>query len=796
MENHKEIDFGNDQNSSFDIREIIFPYLKFWYLFVIGALIALGLAHTYLRYSINMYSSSAKVLVNDKNRKNIELAALDSRISGKDTDSDLSDLIEIIKSRRIISKVVENNKLNITYTRIGRIKEIELFKEESPIKVIFINPETASKDNLSGRYQIQINSPSQFTIVETNKTYRFGQKIENPHGDFIIVPNDGKDLKFENKSEIIVNFAPFLATVNSYKSRVQIVPSGDGSRILNVSLVDNITNRANLFIDELIKEFNNDLVNDEVKVVNATSRFINDRLGIVTAELQSVDRNLESYKTSNNITNLEAESGLYLNNANQTDQAILDYHTQLSLVDFMSNALQNNRDNLLPTNIGLTDGTITSTINQYNNLILAKEEKLKNVTEQHDDVKTLQKQINDLKINLRSTFKLYRNNVQTSMNSLQAQKSGINNRLSKIPTQERVFKDISRQQQIVEALYLFLLQKREESEIKAASSPEHIKIVDSAIGTGLVSPNSKMIYLGSLVIGLAIPFVFVFLRQLLNNKIHTKEDLEKLVGAPISGQIPNSNIKIISKNDNSVTAESFRMLRTNIHFLTKSSTNEGKVIYITSSISGEGKTYIASNLSQIMTFSNDRVLLIGADIRNPKILEYLGVDMITRKTAGVTNFLADDSISVEEIITKNLNEYKFDLINSGDIPPNPAELLMNGRFHEIIEYAKANYDYIIVDTAPINLVTDTVLIADDADITLYISRANYTDKNVMETPRKMYNEKILKNMAMVINDLDLNRGYGYRNGYGYGYGYGYSYSYRTSMLPWYKKIIQRFKNKS
>lgn len=796
MENHKEIDFGNDQNSSFDIREIIFPYLKFWYLFVIGALIALGLAHTYLRYSINMYSSSAKVLVNDKNRKNIELAALDSRISGKDTDSDLSDLIEIIKSRRIISKVVENNKLNITYTRIGRIKEIELFKEESPIKVIFINPETASKDNLSGRYQIQINSPSQFTIVETNKTYRFGQKIENPHGDFIIVPNDGKDLKFENKSEIIVNFAPFLATVNSYKSRVQIVPSGDGSRILNVSLVDNITNRANLFIDELIKEFNNDLVNDEVKVVNATSRFINDRLGIVTAELQGVDRNLESYKTSNNITNLEAESGLYLNNANQTDQAILDYHTQLSLVDFMSNALQNNRDNLLPTNIGLTDGTITSTINQYNNLILAKEEKLKNVTEQHDDVKTLQKQINDLKINLRSTFKLYRNNVQTSMNSLQAQKSGINNRLSKIPTQERVFKDISRQQQIVEALYLFLLQKREESEIKAASSPEHIKIVDSAIGTGLVSPNSKMIYLGSLVIGLAIPFVFVFLRQLLNNKIHTKEDLEKLVGAPISGQIPNSNIKIISKNDNSVTAESFRMLRTNIHFLTKSSTNEGKVIYITSSISGEGKTYIASNLSQIMTFSNDRVLLIGADIRNPKILEYLGVDMITRKTAGVTNFLADDSISVEEIITKNLNEYKFDLINSGDIPPNPAELLMNGRFHEIIEYAKANYDYIIVDTAPINLVTDTVLIADDADITLYISRANYTDKNVMETPRKMYNEKILKNMAMVINDLDLNRGYGYRNGYGYGYGYGYSYSYRTSMLPWYKKIIQRFKNKS
>ena len=408
---------------------------------------------------------------------------------------------------------------------------------------------------------------------------------------------------------------------------------------------------------------------------------------------------------------------------------------------------------------------------------------LKSVTNEHPNVIKLQEQISDIKRNLKNSLRLYRNNTQTTLNSIQNKQNQIVSKIQKVPSQERGFRDISRQQQIVEALYLFLLQKREENEIKAAATPENIKVIDYAYDNKIpVSPKKNIILLGALMLGIIVPFVLIYIYKLLNNNVNSKEDVENAVGAPIAGQVPKSETSIIEHNDNSSVAEAFRILRTNVNFLMKNS-KESQCIYVTSTTSGEGKTFVATNLAQILTMSGKSVLLIGADIRSPKVLDYLNIADQYRHRYGVTEYLISEDVKMEEIIIKKPDNYKFDVIYSGQIAPNPSELLMNGRFDDIVNYGKQHYDYVLVDTAPVSLVTDTLLIADDADLTMYVVRANYLDKRMLAIPRDLYKENRLKNMTMVVNDVDFTKGYGY----GYGYGYGENHNNQS----WFKNLFKK-----
>ena len=358
------------------------------------------------------------------------------------------------------------------------------------------------------------------------------------------------------------------------------------------------------------------------------------------------------------------------------------------------------------------------------------------------------------------------------MNALQSQKSKFENRLNELPTQERGFKDISRQQQTVETLYLFLLQKREELEIQAAATPANLKIIDHAYGSDdPVAPRKMIILLGAMIAGFLIPFGILYLKFLLDNKVHSRKDIEEALGAPILGEIPASEHPIIEENDRSSLAEAIRILRTNISFmLGAAKKNESAVLYVTSTTSGEGKSFIATNLAKILSMSGKKVLLLGADIRSPKVLDYLGLSHLQHTNIGITQYLVNPEMSVSNIVIQKPAPYNFDIIYSGYIAPNPAELLMNGHFADLIAYGRMQYDYVIVDTAPVSMVTDTLLIAEHADMTIYVTRANYLDRRLLNIPKELYEEGKLKNMAVVVNDVDFKRGYGY--GYGYGYVYG------------------------
>jgi len=449
----------------------------------------------------------------------------------------------------------------------------------------------------------------------------------------------------------------------------------------------------------------------------------------------------------------------------------------------VSNYVNANPGELIPANLGIGDASVDGNTTKYNQLVLERNRILKGSTEINPVIVNLNGQIKNLEESIKQSLANTQAGLKISLNAIKGQESRFASTISEVPKQERVFRDIQRQQQIMETIYLYLLQKREENAITMAVTQPSAKIIDLAYGSNTpVSPKRNIIYLAALLLGLLIPFGVIYVLALLDNKIHSRRDLESVVNAPILGDVPNTKSGdkiVVSDSDRSSIAESFRLLRTNINFMLTSVKDGGKTIFITSTISGEGKTFVSINLAAVLALTDKKVLLIGADIRKPKIGEYLDL----KYEKGMTHFLMDNTLKVTDII-ESVTAVNFDFISSSLIPPNPSELLMNGRFEEVLAYGKQHYDYVIVDTAPVNLVTDTLLLSHLADMFIYVVRANYLDKRLLSIPKMMYEEKRLPNMAMLVNGTDLERGYGY------GYGYG-GYSEEVIKKPWYKTLFSK-----
>ena len=789
LNKQKENIFSEEIEENINIRQLVEQYLYYWKWFVLGIILALTIAIVYIKTAEKKYNVSSKILLNDKDsgaKGDISSMMDQALLGGASLNAEVGDQIDILKSKRLINKVVEKNNLNIKYFDLENIVKKQLSEINSPLKIISLDKKT-KQDLEDDNFIIKILSNTKFEL-ENKKTkdvkeYSFGQKINGELGNYIISPNTNISKSIDKR--FLLSITTIDKEVDEIQKSIGIEPNSEkSSKIINFSLVGASPEISKTVINDLINIYNSDIVEDDHKLTQATSKFINSRLEIVSKDLSDSDKNIEDYKVKNNITDISSEAGIFLESAADNDKKLLESSTQLQLVNYMNNELNSSKSGLMPSNIGLEDKAIASEISSYNELILTKEDMLKSVTEEHPNVIKLQEQINDVKRNLKNSLRLYKNNTQTMLNSIQSKQNQIEGRIQKVPTHERGFRNIARQQQIVESLYLFLLQKREENEIKSASTPQNIKIVDYAYEDKIPVAPKKIVILGAaLVLGFVIPFIIIYIYKLLNNTVHSKEDVEKAVGAPIAGQIPKSNISIIENNDNSSASEAFRILRTNINFLLKY-TNESKAIFITSTTSGEGKSFVSTNFAQILTMSGKSVLLIGADIRSPKVLDYLGITNEYNHRYGVTEYLSSKDISMDDIIIKKPANYKFDVIYSGQIAPNPSELLMNGRFDEIVQYGKQHYDYVLVDTAPVSLVTDTLLLTESADLTMYVVRAHYLDKRMLAVPKEMYIQNRIKNMSMVINDVDFSKGYGY----GYGYGYG---DHHHSGNNIFKKLFKR-----
>lgn len=766
------------------IREIVEQYTRYWYLFVLGALIALALAFVYLRYTTALYQTRATIIIKDEKSASspMEMAAFSqfgsflSRFNTSKIDNELA----IFNSKRIISKTIEELGLNIKYESVGSIITSEIYAY-LPFTVQYLSfNKTGNKLSVPKLY-VEVLSATEFRMEDEPRTfegtYKFGEQIALPFGEITLLPNLENKANFESFYDrtVAVTYRPVENVALDYQQKVVIENEIKSSNVLELSMLTPVTAKAEDFLDELVSQYNQDAIADRNEIAKNTSAFIDSRLEIITRELDSVERNKEVFKSENRLTDIQAEAQIILENASEFNKKQLDVGTQLELSNTMIDYMQKSPNTeLLPSNIGIESEEVAGAVNNYNQLILYRNKLLQSSTEKNPVVRNVNTQIEQMRSSILNSLKTSRNALKIAMKDIGYQESTLNSKIAKVPAKEKIFRGIERQQTIKEQLYLFLLQQREEASITLAATSPKAKVVDSAYSTKRpVSPQRPLIYLGALLAGLLVPFMGIYGVNLLNTKVTSRRDLERhLPTTPIIGEIPRikrNESDLIQHNDRSIMAEAYRILRTNLQYLSinKLEQNDsGKTLIVTSTIKGEGKTFVAFNLALTLALTGKKVVLVGADIRNPQLQRYLPEHLKTSK--GLTEFIVYEDMQVQDVISQSQYNENLSIVQSGTIPPNPAELLMQKRTAIFIEALKKEFDYVILDTAPSMLVTDTILINKLADITLYVVRAGYTDKRLLDFPQDAINDGRLANVALVLNNVKLNN-FGYGNKYGYAY---------------------------
>lgn len=763
-------------------------YTTHWKWFVLCAIIALALAYVYIRYSTPKYAVQTQIQILEDKSSGSELDVFqDMNIFGGGKNK-VEDELLIINSRSNFIEVVKDLNLSTKIMVQGNIIETELYKNP-PVNLNFISPDTiVNKANFE--FFLTISSSTTFGYTEEEdkpvKIFAFGKNVPTPIGDIVITPNTQFLNSYKDK-KLRISVNPIEDVAQSYRTRVMVSNPGEFSNIVNLTLEDAIQEKATDILNSLIGIYNKNAIQDKQEIADRTSNFINERIADISTDLSSVDQSAQDFKTDAGVSDFAAEASVNLNVGMANQQELANARNQLNMASSMQDLVENQETyEVLPTNIGLSDPTIASTTSMYNQLVQERQRLLKSSNEKNPVIVNLDQQIAGLKRSMQQSLNNSVNTLGMTVNSLSGQQARFNSKIYSSPAKERGLRDITRQQQTSESLYLYLLQKREEAQISAASSSAKSKVIDEAYAiTKLpVSPKKSLVYLASLILGLLLPFSIIYANDLLDNKVHNMHSLEKLVNnIPVLGELPKLNKKdqkFVVKEDRSVLAESLRIIRTNLDYIIKTrelKEGKGNIIYVTSSVPGEGKTFLSTNLSMILASTNKKVLLIGADIRNPKLYTFFtgsDVDKMAKpsrnKDAGLTEYLYDNTLEIRDIVNPMLIHHNtIDVIYSGRIPPNPAELLMSGRMRELFEQVSQTYDYVIVDTAPLMVVTDTLLISDYANLLIYVTRAGVTENKAINFPLKLQEEGKIKGLSFVVNDVDAsNLGYGGKYGYGYG----------------------------
>lgn len=801
MEFEQFDNFSDDNiNDSIDFREVIEKYLSQWKWYVLSALIFSTLAYFFLRNEAPMFESKAKILIKEvgKGSSVADLSSFEDLGLVSSSDNSLENEIHILTSRRLMTKVVRELNLNIKYYIENSPYDKEIFPNSPIILEIQNESETISNiendsisldnkefendriNNIYRYFKILVLSNERYTFFNDENvslgTRSFNEFIETDFGKLKITLNESFNFDVAGKSVIVI-ISPVIPVADTYMNRVIVEPV-EGSRIIIISIREHVIAKGIAIVNNLIDQYNADAVEDKNKIHLNTIKFLNERIDLLTSELTAIERTAEIFKTKNRMVNEFGGGDTFLITSSENESDLISANMQLSLVEYMLDDLKKKEiDETLPVNIGLSDISINHITLEYNDLVMRRNRILKSSSTKNPSIIGIDAQLQGLRNNLEISLENLKSSAEIRVNSLTDQSDRLNYRIASVPKNEREFNDIVRQQETKNVLYLFLLQKREESILSKSVNIDKAILVDSAYSNRRpVSPKKKVTYLASILIGLLIPTVIIYLKDILDTKVHDENDLKKLK-IPIVGDVPQTKIKktnFIKDGDASHLAEAFRYIRTNLGFMLDR-VESGKVIFVTSTVKSEGKTFTAINLASSLAISGKRTLILGMDLRAPKISKYLKVE----DKLGVTNFIVDDTLIFNDMIEEHPNFSKLDIINSGNIPPNPVELLMSKRVDEIFETARKTYDYIIVDTAPVGMVTDTIQISKYADLTIYVVKANFLDKRMLQIPDKLNRESKLTNMTFLINGSDHSKGaYGQ---YGYGYGYG-----NKRKKPWYK----------
>ena len=576
---------------------------------------------------------------------------------------------------------------------------------------------------------------------------------------------------------------PF-SVLKEYVSSLSIAPTSKTTSVVVISLENTNTRRGRDYINKLLEMYNINANNDKNEVAQKTAEFIDERIGIISKELGSTEQDLENFKRSAGITDLSSEAQIALTGNAEYEKKRVENQTQINLVMDLQRYMKGNEYEVLPSNIGLQDAASAGAIDRYNQMLVERKRLLRTSTENNPTIINLDTSIRAMRTNVQATLDATLKGLQITKEDLAREASRYSRRINDAPTQERQFVSIARQQEIKSGLYLMLLQKREENAITLAATANNAKIIDEALADdNPISPKKTIVYLAALVLGVGLPVGVIYLIGLTKFKIEGRADVEKLTSLPVVGDIPLADEKTgsiaVFENQNNLMSETFRNVRTNLQFMLENGKN---VILVTSTISGEGKSFISANLAISLSLLGKKVVIVGLDIRKPGLNKVFN---IPKKEHGITQYLTNTTANLMDFVQpSDINKNLF-ILPGGTVPPNPTELLARGGLEKAIETLKANFDYVILDTAPVGMVTDTLLIGRVADLSVYVCRADYTHKAEFTLINELAENNKLPNLCIAVNGLDLNsRKYGYYYGYGkygkyYGYGkrYGYGYGY-------------------
>lgn len=779
------------EDQKLDFKNIFYTFLRYWFWFVGAVFLCLLIAFLGLRYTTPLYKINSKILIkDDKSQSSGSSEDLLSQIDIFNTKNNVNNEKEVLQTHYLIKKVVNELQLNINYFSVGNIKSTELYKN-SPFEVKLIS----LKDSIPTQtFNLKFSYDSPVFTIENDSLhnkYRLNDTIKTSNVSFIV---QGTDVhKWQNNS-YQVNINTPDAITEKYLNNLNFNISDKQASVIQITLQETVPKKGEDMLNKLYEVYTRMNEDDKNKIADSTINFIDRRLEIVSSELSGVEKQVEQFKVRNQLsTDLPEQAKLALNNASDVQKQLTQQDVQINVVESIEDHLKGSGQKIVPNAAVIQDPTYISTVQQYNMLVLERDRQLQTTKPDNPIVQNLNNQIDGVKKSLLISLDNIKREMQISRNELANKNNQFLGEIKTGPSKERAFLDISRQQDVKQQLYLYLLQKREETAISKSGTLANSRLIEPGKSDSKpFTPKKSLLYLIAFCAGILLPSGGIYVKNLLNNTVSDRSDIVKETNVPIVGELGHNltgQTIVAEQNSRTALAEQFRALRTNLQFLLKG--KEQQVIMITSSTSGEGKSFLTINLGSTLAISNKKVVLVELDLRKPKISKELGLS----NDLGFTDYLIS-KFKKEDLLKPTSIHPNLFVIGSGTIPPNPAELLLNSDVDELFNWLKTKFDYIIVDTPPAGVVIDAVLIGRLVNASIYVVRQKYTLKQQLQLINEFKQNEKMPNLSILINDVQLRKTYGYGYKYAYGYSYGYGYGYGSDYYSDSKKQKRKiFKQK-
>lgn len=787
---------GDEETSGFDYKTFLIKLLMYWPWIAGCVIAALVGAFFYLKTQSPLYTVSSSVLIkNESSKSGNSGASLADLGFVTSSTQNFDNELEILRSRTLLKKVVTSLDLYIDYTLPGSFRPTELYKQ-SPVKV-WITPEEADRLG-SAKVDLHFKQNQLYEVTITHNTQEWKKAIEKlpavfstPAGVFTFSADSLQPASHVPELIEAKITSPNWITA-SFRERLNVAATNKTTTIAQLSLTDSQVARGTDFLNKLVELYNEEGNNDKNEVAAKTAEFIDERINIINRELGTTESELASFKQRAGVVDIASDATQAAGEQANYERAYAENEVQLSLMNHLKKHILNseNQYEVIPANIGLTNGDLNTVVERYNEMLIERKRLLRTSHEDNPAVQSLNASIEVMRNSVMAAIQTAEKGLLINRQALKDQTRKFAGKVSDAPVQEKEYLSMSRQQEIQANLYLMLLQKREENNITLASTANNARVIDEPLAGGQVSPQSSQIYMLALVLGLGFPVGILFLWGLLQFKIKTRADVERITRLPLIGDIPlteeaKGNAIVVRENRNELMEEVFRSVRTNVQYML----SEGqKVILFTSTTSGEGKSFSAGNLACSFAFMGRKVIIVGLDIRKPGLNK---IFQLSHKGIGISQYLADpDHTNLLNLCQKSTVSDNLYILPGGSIPPNPTELVARKSLDQALEILKEHFDYVILDTAPIGMVTDTQLIARVADLSVYVCRSGYTAKSEFKLINALKEENKLPHPCILLNGIDMNQrengsyygygkygkygkyGYGKKYGYGYGYGYG------------------------